>query len=89
MNELELRLIRCISSIFPELTETEIRTWDASLAMEIDSLAAVTLVALLDEEFGVDLDFNDLLTLGTFTSIEEYLATHGVSIAKEEGFSIL
>jgi len=89
MNEIELRLIRCISSSFPELTEPEIRAWDASRVMDIDSLAAVTLVALLDEEFGVELDLNDLLTLGTFSSIEAYLSAHITLAVSQEGLGTL
>jgi len=39
----------------------------------MDSLAGVTLIALINEEFGVDIDVEELLGLGTFEAIREHL----------------
>jgi acyl carrier protein len=36
-------------------------------------LAAVTLVALIDQEFGVDLDLEGLIKLGSFAGLCQYL----------------
>lgn len=77
MDELDNHLVRCISSIFPNLTEEDIRTSDASQLMAVDSLSAVTLVALIDEEFGVSLDLEGLLNLGSFHALREHLREHG------------
>jgi acyl carrier protein len=67
------RLIRCFSSVFPTLAETEIRKVDVAMLMSTDSLTGVTLAALIGEEFGVETDVEDLLGLGTFGAIEEFL----------------
>lgn len=73
MAELDTRLVRCIASVFPNLTDEDIRTADVSQLMTVDSLAAVTLVAVIYEEFGVDLDLEGLLKLGNFQAIREHL----------------
>jgi len=43
--------------------------------MDVDSLAAVTLVALIDQEFGVDIDLEGLLRLGSFEALQQFLAS--------------
>jgi acyl carrier protein len=71
--DLDNRLVRCISSVFPGLTDREIRTAALEQLADVDSLAAVTLVAVIDEEFGVDLDLEDLLEFGSFAGLCHYL----------------
>jgi acyl carrier protein len=71
--DLDDRLVRCISSAFPGLTDREIRTVDVERLADVDSLAAVTLVALIDQEFGVNLDLEDLLKCGNFAELCQYL----------------
>ena len=68
-------LVRCILSVFPTLTKEEARTAKIELLMDADSLAAVTLVALIDEQFGVDIDLEDLLKLGSFEALQRFLAS--------------
>jgi acyl carrier protein len=71
--DLDDRLVRCISSAFPGLTDRAIRTADVEQLADVDSLAAVTLVALIDQEFGVDLDLEGLLKFGNFVGLCQYL----------------
>ena len=73
MADLDDRLVCCISSAFPGLTDREIRTVDVERLADVDSLAAVTLVALIDQEFGVNLDLEDLLKCGNFAELCQYL----------------
>lgn len=71
--ELDDRLVRCISSVFPTLAEEEIRSAEVQQLADVDSLTAVSLVALINEEFGLNLDLEALLKLGNFNRICEYL----------------
>jgi acyl carrier protein len=71
--ELDDRLVRCFSSVFPTLTGEEIRAANVTSLVDFDSLAGVTLVAVIDEEFGVEIDLEGLLELGTFQTILQYL----------------
>lgn len=73
MAELDDRLVHCFSSVFPTLTEAEIRAADVALLCDLDSLAGVTLVALVEEEFGVEVDLEGLCALGTVQAIEGFL----------------
>lgn len=73
MAQLDDRLVRCFSSVFPALTEDEILAADVSLLTNLDSLGGVTLVALIDDEFGADMDLEGLLALGTFQAVRQYL----------------
>lgn len=79
MAELHDRLVRCFLSVFPALNEKEVRASDVTLLTNMDSLVGVTLVALIDEEFGVDMDVDGLLELGTFEAIQKYLREQSLS----------
>ena len=73
MAELSDRLARCFSSVFPALTQEEIRAATVASLVDADSLASVTLLAVIDEEFGVQIDLESLLELESFQKIEQYL----------------
>jgi acyl carrier protein len=73
--ELDDRLVRCISSVLPTLAEEEIRSAEVQQLVDADSLTAVTLVALINDEFGLDLDLEVLLKLGNFKRICGYLVS--------------
>jgi len=77
MAQFDDRLIHCFSSVFPTLTTEEIQTADVTRLAELDSLAGVNLVALIEEEFGATLDLEGLLELGGFQSIRRYLLQQG------------
>jgi acyl carrier protein len=78
-------LIRCFSSVFPELTTEQILE-DVGLLNNMDSLTGVTLVALIDKEFDLDLDLEDLLKLGTFEAVQQYVNDQSLSnlLSQEE-----
>ncbi len=74
MSELESRLIRCFSSVFPALTLLEeTRAASAQSLAAWDSLAAVTLVAVVQQEFSVQIDLLDLPELDSFAAFQTYL----------------
>jgi acyl carrier protein len=73
MSEQDDRLVRCFASVFPTLSEGEIRASDIVPLFNLDSLAGVTLVTLIDQEFGVNVDLPDLLELGSFEAISQFL----------------
>jgi len=77
--DLDDRLVRCISSVFPGLTDREIRTTDIERLADVDSMTAVSLVALIDQEFGVNLDLEGLLELGSFAGVCQYLCEQRTS----------
>jgi acyl carrier protein len=73
MSEVEDRLVRCFSSVFPALTPEEIRTSGAKSLAEWDSLTAVTLVAVVEQEFSVQIDLFDVPEPDSFEAFQSYL----------------
>jgi acyl carrier protein len=71
----EERLIRCFASVFPALTEEEIQNATADSIGMWDSLSTVTLAAVIQEEFNLDVDPEILPYLDSFRSFRDYLAT--------------
>jgi acyl carrier protein len=84
VSEQDDRLVRCFASVFPTLSEGEIRTAAVGPLFEVDSLAWVTLVALIDQEFGVNAEPSDLLELGSFEGISQFLQRHRTSEVPDE-----
>jgi acyl carrier protein len=76
MSEQDDRLVRCFASVFPTLGEEEIRACSVVVLVDIDSLAGVTLVTLIDQEFRVNVELSDLLELGSFEAISQFLRKH-------------
>jgi len=73
MSEHDDRLVRCFASVFPMMSEEEIRASNVATLFDLDSLAGVTLVALIDQEFGINVEISDLLKLGPFEAISQFL----------------
>jgi acyl carrier protein len=73
MSEYEDRLAKCIASAFPTLSEEEIRASNMDLLFNTDSMAGVTLLALIGEEFGTSVEPSDLLELGSFAAVSNFL----------------
>ena len=78
MDETENRLIRCFSSVFPDLTPEQIRSASMDSVPAWDSLAAVTLVAVLQEEFGLQINLMDLPELVSFVAVQNHVRKHNI-----------
>lgn len=74
MTELGKRLTSCFLSVLPNLTAEEISKINVTALSDLDSWASATLVAVIDEDFGVQLSLDHLWELGTFQAIQQYLA---------------
>jgi acyl carrier protein len=59
--------------VFPALTPEEIKAASAQSLAAWDSLAAVTLAAVVQEEFGVQIDLLDLSELDSFQAFQTYI----------------
>ena len=84
MSEQDDRLVRCFASVFPTLSEGEIRASNVVPLINLDSLAGVTLVTLIDQEFGVNVELSDLLDLGSFETISQFLQKQSPSEVPHE-----
>ncbi len=71
--EMAARLERCFAAVFPDLPPAELRQADAEKVPAWDSMATVTLMAVVNEEFGRDLDLDQVEPLRSFESMLVFL----------------
>ena len=79
MDNLEHRLVRCFSSVFPALNEDQIRNASVDSVPDWHSLASVTLISVVQEEFGVQVGLTDLPNLVSFSAVQNYVQHHSTS----------
>lgn len=73
MSDDRARLAQCFAATFPELDEAEIERAAVTSVGAWDSMATVTLHALLEEEFGITIRPDDIDRLISFDLILHYL----------------
>jgi acyl carrier protein len=73
VSELENRLVRCFSSVFPGLTAEELRAASAESVGVWDSLSGVTLADVVQEEFGIEIDPEVLAQLDSFEAFFTFI----------------
>jgi len=78
----EQRVVRCFASVFPKLPEDRIPSAKVDNVKEWDSLAMVTLVAVLEQEFGAEIDMLDLPDLASFEGVLRYLCNRGLATSE-------
>ena len=79
MDDPDDHLMRCFASAFPSATRDEIRTTKIFDAIPgWDSLRMLNLLAVLDDEFGVQIDLPELLELEPFDAVKRYLLQRGL-----------
>lgn len=71
MNDVEQRLTKCFSAVLPELSPEQIVNATFQVAGDWDSMSAVTLLAVVQEEFGIDFEID---IIDNFVSFEGILA---------------
>jgi len=67
------RLTRCFQTVFPDLPVTEIATASTATLAAWDSVAAITLMNVIEDEFGFEMDLDDLADLDSFDKVYSYL----------------
>jgi acyl carrier protein len=82
MDETELRLAKCFCSVFAELSVSTAPEADVNSVTEWDSIRTVTLFAVLKEEYGFDVDIDDVGSTLSFQGILSYIRKnkHNVSV---------
>lgn len=77
MKDLRARLIECFTAVFPSLVEQEILTASSTTLDRWDSMASATLIATIEEEFGVQVEADNLDQLVSFDSVLDFLRANG------------
>jgi acyl carrier protein len=73
MPDVETRLVGCFRAVFPDLSEADVRRSSQDTVQQWDSVASITLISVIEEEFSTEIDFDRLPDLDTFTKVLEYL----------------
>ena len=76
-DDLEARLETCFLTVFPDLESANVRQATVDSVEKWDSVATLTLVNVIEEEFRIEIGFDD--DLGLFVSFEgiaRYLSAH-------------
>ena len=73
MSEIKSRLCECFKSIFPDMDEDQIVIMSQSSHAKWDSLATVTLISLIEEEFNLIIPMEDIVDFSSFELIQDYL----------------
>jgi acyl carrier protein len=73
MDNVEQRLETVFATVFPDLDPEEIKSASQDSVQAWDSVAAITLINLIEEEFAIEMDFDHVADLTSFSAILEYL----------------
>lgn len=73
MSDTAARLRKCFAAVFPALPEADIAAASIASVGQWDSLATVTLLSVVGEEFGVEVDFDRFEELTSFEGLLRYL----------------
>ena len=71
MPDARARLLRCFSAVFPKLSEPNILASNIVSTIEWDSLATVNLFAVVEEEFGIEIQIEEIENLVSFESFHK------------------
>lgn len=74
MNDVRPRLTRCFAAVFPHLTEVSIQRATPDTVESWDSLASITLINVIEEEFEIEIDPEDIEHLVSFEKVLDYVS---------------
>lgn len=73
MDNIDQRLENIFATVFPDLPAQRIKSASQDSVESWDSVAAITLMNLIEEEFEIEMDFDDVAELTSFSKIHDYL----------------
>jgi acyl carrier protein len=73
MDNTEERLVKVFETVFPDLTVDQIHAATQSTVASWDSVAAINLMNVMEEEFAIEIDFDRAAELSTFSEILGYV----------------
>jgi len=75
MDEIQKRVEKCFENVFPDVPAGEILHCSQATNPKWDSIAAITLVNVIEDEFGFQMDFDILPELNSFDRVLCYVKT--------------
>ena len=81
MTDLEVRLVRCLQTVFPALSQEQARAASQDTVEGWDSVAMLTLLTVIEEEFEIAADYDRAEELTSYSGLLGYLGeTQGRAI---------
>jgi len=74
MSDLRDQLSQCFRSVFPNLPESDIATASVETVRDWDSVAAITLLQVIEERFQRPMDLDRLGEFDSFEALVGYLS---------------
>ena len=71
MNETEARLSECFTRVFPDLRENEVAGASTDTVSAWDSVAHITLLTAVSEDFGIEFEPEDYVNLISYPQIAD------------------
>jgi acyl carrier protein len=75
MNDVRQKLTNCFRTVFPDLPEASIPTASSATIAAWDSVAAITLLQVVEEEFQREVDLERIGELSSFEALVQYLSS--------------
>ncbi len=73
MDDTGKRLAGCFQVVFPHLREVDIPSASQQTVAAWDSVAAITMMNVIEDEFALQMDLDDLADLDSFVKVHAYL----------------
>lgn len=73
MDDIRARVKECFQLVFPDLSEAEIPNASQENVAAWDSVAAITLVNVLEEQFEIEMDLDEVAELDSFEKVCAYM----------------
>ena len=73
MNDVKQRMVRCFEAVFPQLAESEIVKASTAALGSWDSVSGVTLISVVEEEFGIRVPPEHFEDLTSFELLLDYV----------------
>ena len=74
MDNIRDKLARCFSLTFPQMDPSQYRTASAENTRQWDSMAQVTLLTLIGEEFGIEINFEKFEGATSFEALASQIS---------------
>ena len=74
MNDIQEKITRCFANVFPDLPLAELSNASTASLARWDSIAHVTLLSAISEEFSLDISPEDFEELTSYKLIADYVA---------------
>lgn len=78
MHPIATRLVKCFELVLPNLSPDQIPAASQTRVPEWDSTTAIMLLNVIEDEFNIQVDFERVADLDSFSLILDYLTEVGV-----------